>query len=110
MAPGGCRMWIPPEPKHPILLHHPTRKSVGYFGAVRLRDGQFVYQRELNKFDGPTFLRICTDAYGCRVRHPLAYERPGWVGDTANRWRCWTGIASGVGCVKLVGNPTTAAA
>jgi hypothetical protein len=31
-----CRMWIPPEVKEPVLLHAPTRKSVGYFGAVRL--------------------------------------------------------------------------
>jgi hypothetical protein len=30
-----CRMWIPPEIKDPVLLHAPTRKSVGYFGAVR---------------------------------------------------------------------------
>lgn len=43
-------MWIPPETKDPVLLHHPTRKSVGYFGAVRLRDGKFVYQREETQF------------------------------------------------------------
>jgi len=34
-----CQMWIPPETKDPVLLHAPTRRSVGYFGAVRLRDG-----------------------------------------------------------------------
>jgi len=34
-----CRMWVPPEIKDPIVYHHPTRKSVGYFAAVRLRDG-----------------------------------------------------------------------
>jgi len=28
---------------------------VGYFGAVRLGDGKFVYQREENMFDGETF-------------------------------------------------------
>jgi transposase len=28
---------------------------VGYFGAVRLRDGKFVYRREGNKFNGMTF-------------------------------------------------------
>jgi hypothetical protein len=39
-------MWIPPETKDPILLHHPTRKNVGYFGAVRLRDGKYVFKRE----------------------------------------------------------------
>ncbi len=34
-----CRMWVPAETKDPFALHHPTRKSVGYFGAVRLWDG-----------------------------------------------------------------------
>ena len=50
-----CRMWIPPETKDPVLLHHPTRKGVGYFGAVRLRDGKFVFKREEVKFNGDTF-------------------------------------------------------
>ncbi len=50
-----CVMWVPPEVKDPILLHHPTRKSVGYFGAVRLRDGKFVFSREQGKFNGETF-------------------------------------------------------
>ncbi len=27
-------MWVPPETKDPILLHHPMRRSVGYFSAV----------------------------------------------------------------------------
>lgn len=49
-----CRMWVPPEVKDPVLLHHPTRKSVGYFGAVRLRDGKFVFCRETNRFDART--------------------------------------------------------
>ena len=49
------RMWIPPEIKEPVLLHHPTRKSIGYFGAVRLRDGKFVYQREEKVFDASSF-------------------------------------------------------
>lgn len=48
-------MWIPPELKDPVLLHHPTRKSVGYFGAIRLRDGKLVFQREEEKFNGVTF-------------------------------------------------------
>src|SRR5690606_23730629 len=30
-----CRMWVPPETRDPVLLHHPTRRGVGYFGAVR---------------------------------------------------------------------------
>ena len=50
-----CRMWVPPEVKEPVVLHHPTRKSVGYFGAVRLRDGKFIYRREEEKFNGMTF-------------------------------------------------------
>jgi hypothetical protein len=49
-----CRMWVPPEVKDPVLLHHPTRQSVGYFGAVRLRDGKFVFSRETNRFDAQT--------------------------------------------------------
>lgn len=50
-----CRMWIPPEVRDPIMLHAPTRKGVGYFGAVRLRDGKFCYRRETGKFNGETF-------------------------------------------------------
>jgi transposase len=53
-----CRMWIAPEEKDPVLLHEPTRKSLGYFGAVRLRDGKFVYRREDNKFNGETFFEF----------------------------------------------------
>lgn len=50
-----CLMWVAPEEKDPALLHHPTRKSVGYFGAVRLRDGKLVFQREEKKFNAVTF-------------------------------------------------------
>ena len=53
-----CQMWIPPETKDPILLHAPTRRSVGYFGAVRLRDGRFQFCREVDKFNGVTFFAI----------------------------------------------------
>jgi transposase len=48
-------MWIPPEWKDPILLHHPTRRSVGYFGALRLRDGKLAYRREESRFNAETF-------------------------------------------------------
>jgi transposase len=48
-------MWIPPEIKDPVLRHFPGRKSVGYFGAVRLRDGLFVAMREMNKFNAQSF-------------------------------------------------------
>ena len=55
-----CRMWVPPEVKDPVCLHHPTRKSVGFFGAVRLRDGRLITRQESARFDGETcweFLR-----------------------------------------------------
>src|ERR1700730_13111670 len=51
-----CRKWVAPEIRDPILLHGPTRKSVGYLGAVRLRDGRFVFRREEDQFNGATFL------------------------------------------------------
>ena len=53
-----CRMWIAPEIKDPVLLHAPTRKSVGYFGAVRIRDGKFVFRRETSRFNAETFLQF----------------------------------------------------
>jgi transposase len=48
-------MWIPPEDKDPVVVHHPTRRTVGYFGAVRLRDGKFVFRREADTFNAATF-------------------------------------------------------
>ncbi len=51
-----CRMWIAPEETDPVLMREPTRRSVGYFGAVRLRDGKFIYRRETDKFNAKTFL------------------------------------------------------
>ena len=50
-----CRMWVPPEEKEPVLFHHPTRKSVGYFGAVNLSNGEMIAQREDGRFNGETF-------------------------------------------------------
>ena len=48
-------MWVPPETRDPLLLHHPTRRSVGYFGAVRVRDGRFFFLREEDRFNAETF-------------------------------------------------------
>jgi transposase len=48
-------MWVPCEETDPVLWHFPGRKSVGYYGAVRLRDGQGLFQREPEVFDGRTF-------------------------------------------------------
>jgi transposase len=53
-------MWVPPEIADPVCLHAPTRKSISYFGAVRLRDGRLVMSRPDGHFDGQTcwdFLR-----------------------------------------------------
>src|SRR5579872_4487373 len=75
-----CRMWIPPEVKDPVLLHAPTRKSVGYFGAVRLRDGQLVFRRETGQFNGASFfqflqqLRRVSRAAGRRVAVTLELQ------------------------------------
>jgi transposase len=54
-------MWIPPEVKDPVLLHHPTRRSVGYFGAVRLSDGRFFYRREDDRFNAVSFWAFLKD-------------------------------------------------
>jgi transposase len=53
-----CRMWVPPEVTDPVLPHYPTRRSVGYFGAVRLRDGKFTFRREVESFNARTFLEF----------------------------------------------------
>ena len=68
-----CRMWVPPEVRDPVVYHHPTRRSVGYFGAVRLRDGKFLYRREIGRFNGESFweflrfLREASAVHGRRV-------------------------------------------
>jgi transposase len=48
-------MWIPWEDDDPVIWHFPGRKSVGYFGAVRLRDGLGLFQKETARFNGITF-------------------------------------------------------
>lgn len=61
-------MWIPPETADPVLYHAPTRKSVGYFGAVRLRDGKFVGRRETGKFNAGSFLAFLQQLHRAAVR------------------------------------------
>jgi transposase len=51
---SACRIWVPPETRNPVLIHHPTRKSIGCFGAVRLRDGKFEFRIEPDKFNAMT--------------------------------------------------------
>lgn len=48
-------MWIPPEEVDPVVLHAPTRKSFGIFGAVCVDNGRLVTSQE-NKFNSMTFL------------------------------------------------------
>jgi transposase len=55
-----CRLWVPPEVIDPVCRHAPTRKSISFFGAVRLRDGKLVMSRPNGMFDARTcwdFLR-----------------------------------------------------
>lgn len=55
-----CRMWVPPEVADPVCLHAPTRKSISFFGAVRLRDGKLIMSRPQGMFNAQTcwdFLR-----------------------------------------------------
>jgi transposase len=67
-------MWIPPEEKDPVVYHAPTRRSVGYFGAVRLRDGKFVFRRETERFNAQTFeafLKTLWSAHGRTRRRAI---------------------------------------
>ena len=63
-----CQMWVPYETKDPVLLHHPTRKSVGYFGAIRLRDGKFFFRRETGKFNAVTCWQFLQDLRAASTR------------------------------------------
>ena len=49
-----CQMWVLPETKDPVLFHPPIRKSVGHYGAVRLRGGRFLFRPETGKFNALT--------------------------------------------------------
>jgi transposase len=65
-------MWIPPEETDPVLLHAPTRKSVGLWGAVNLRGGQLVTQTEkiFNAETFQNFLRFLI-AHRCRGKRMI---------------------------------------
>jgi transposase len=60
-------MWVPPEVKDPILWQAPTRKTIGLFGAVRLKEGRLVAQ-QWEPFNGETFEIFLT--------HLLRYRLP----------------------------------
>jgi len=53
-----CKMWIAPEDQEPVIYHHPTKKCIGYYGATRLYDGKFIYQREPDAFNAETCHRF----------------------------------------------------
>ena len=53
-----CRMWVPPEVDDPVCRHAPTRKSISFFGAVRLRDGKLVMSEPEGTFDAQTCWRF----------------------------------------------------
>jgi transposase len=89
-------MWVPWEQDDPVLWHYPGRKSVGYFGAVRLRDGLGLFQQETGMFEGATFwpflqrLRSVSAASGRRVivitdnaRYHHAKLHQAWRGEQA---------------------------
>ncbi len=60
-------MGIAPEDQDPIVRHEPTRKSMGFFGGVRLRDGRLVTRREDQSFHAQSFwdfLRALQEASG----------------------------------------------
>ena len=58
--PGSrCRLWVPWEEADPVLWPYPGRKSVGYYGAVRRRDGQGFFRQEPEMFDGRRFGVSC---------------------------------------------------
>ncbi len=61
------------EIRDPVCRHAPTRKSISYFGAVRIRDGRLVVSKPEGRFDAQTCwtflrkLRRCSRHRGRRV-------------------------------------------
>lgn len=78
-----CRMWIAPETKDPVLLHHPTRRSVGYFGAVRLRDDKLVFLQALYRATIPASRRVVVITDNARYHHARLHR--GWREQHADR-------------------------
>jgi transposase len=60
-------MWIPPEDKDPVVLHAPTRKSVSFFGGVRISDGRFV-QHRAGVFNAKSFKAFLLKLLPLRMR------------------------------------------
>lgn len=62
------RMWIAPEIKDPVLLHAPTRKKQGVFGAIQVHTGRLLTQFE-ESFNALTFQSF--------LEYILRYRTPG---------------------------------
>ena len=62
-----CAMWVPPENTDPVVLHAPTRKSVGFLGAVRVSDGLLITLKA-NKFNANSFVGLLSELW--RRRRP----------------------------------------
>jgi transposase len=65
-----CTMWVPPEDVDPIVLHAPTRKNIGVFGAVCVGDGRWVSRPE-EKFNAETFLSFLKQLLRHRRRNRM---------------------------------------
>jgi len=89
-----CRMWVAPEIRDPVCCHAPTRKSISYFGAVRIRDGRLVVSKPEGRFDAQTcwsFLRILRR----RARRRVVGS---WSSPTTPDTTMPSSTPSGVGC------------
>lgn len=76
-----CLMGVPPEVRDPVLYHAWTHKSVGYWGAVHLRDGKLIYRREEGMFNMETCTEFLHQFYRESTRGP---RRPVVISDNAS--------------------------
>jgi len=60
-------MWVPPEELDPVVLHAPTRKNIGVYGAVCARDGRLLVQRA-EKFCAESFLIFLKNLFRRRAK------------------------------------------
>lgn len=92
-----ARMWIPPEDRDPVLLHHPGRKSIGYFGAVRLRDGRLLVRPEREAFNGETCWAFLRELYPTsrRARRPVVVIADNATFHHATLHKAWRGQRAG---------------
>lgn len=62
-----CAMWIPPEDVDPVVLHAPTRKHMGVFGAVCPEDGRLLTM-PAERFEAQSFQRFLSTLLRRRTR------------------------------------------